>query len=194
MSDAFGEANVTLVRPGLIGGPGDRSDRSGYWPIRFTRPSDERGRVLVPNEPELATQLIDFRDLAAFVVHCARNAISGTFDAVGDSVSLAHHLEFARRVADFHGTAVPADSEWLAAHGVSYWMGAKSLPMWLPLPDYAGFGARDASAARRKGLNVRSLSETLRDTLAWERNRDIHTRRAGLSDDDERELLRELAG
>jgi 2'-hydroxyisoflavone reductase len=63
----------------------------------------------------------------------------------------------------------------------------------LPWPDYAGFGTRNASAARNNGLQLRALSETLSDTLEWERTRTIETRRAGLSDEDERALLRELA-
>ncbi|HEY1428567.1 MAG TPA: NAD-dependent epimerase/dehydratase family protein [Candidatus Tumulicola sp.] len=188
---AFGKERVTVIRPGLIGGPGDRSDRSGYWPIRFARPSDETGRVLIPDEPELDTQLIDVRDLAAFAVHCARERIGGTFNALGETLSLAEHLAIAQRAAGFGGTTVAADSAWLVERGVSYWMGPKSLPLWLPLPDYAGFGTRDVSAARKAGLVTRSLQDTLTDTLAWEKTREITERRAGLSDDDERALLRE---
>ncbi len=69
-------------------------------------------------------------------------------------------------------------------------MGERSLPLWLPLPDYAGFCARDSNAARAAGLVTRPLEETLADTLAWERTRKPGRRRqAGLSDADERSLL-----
>ena len=188
----FGSERTTLIRPGLIGGPGDRSDRSGYWPFRFAHPADERGRVLIPNAPNLATQLIDVRDLAGFVVDCARERVADTFDAIGESKSLADHLSVAQSVAGFHGTTVAADPQWLLAHDVSPWMGPRSLPLWLPLPDYAGFGTRSGSAARQAGLRLRDLRATLADTLAWERTRESGTRRAGLSNDDERSLLQEL--
>jgi 2'-hydroxyisoflavone reductase len=192
VASTFGSERTTLIRPGLIGGPGDRSDRSGYWPFRFAHPADERGRVLIPDAPDLATQLIDVRDLAGFVVDCARAHVAGTLDAVGESKPLTEHLDVAQSVAGFGGTTVAADPAWLLAHDVSPWMGPRSLPLWLPLPDYAGFGTRSASAARQAGLRLRSLDATLADTLAWERTRESGTRRAGLSDDDERSLLREL--
>jgi 2'-hydroxyisoflavone reductase len=192
VASTFRSERATLIRPGLIGGPGDRSDRSGYWPFRFAHPADERGRVLIPDAADLATQLVDVRDLAGFVVDGARARLAGTFDAVGQSNSLADHLNVAQSVADFRGTTVAADPAWLLANNVSPWMGPRSLPLWLPLPDYAGFGTRSASAARHAGLRLRGLHETLADTLAWERTREAGTRRAGLSDDDERSLLREL--
>lgn len=72
-------------------------------------------------------------------------------------------------------------------------MGEQSLPLWLPLPEYAGFSARDSSAARAAGLATRPLAETLADTLAWELARAPGpTRKAGLPDNVERELLEEL--
>ncbi len=83
-----------------------------------------------------------------------------------------------------------ANQEWLLAHGVEPWMGERSLPLWLPMPQYAGFNARDSSAARAAGLVTRPLEETLADTLAWELTAGPERpRRAGLSADDERALL-----
>jgi 2'-hydroxyisoflavone reductase len=190
----FGDDRTTIVRAGLIGGPGDRSDRTGYWPLRFARPADERGRVLIPDAPDLATQVIDVRDLATFVLHCARAGIAATFNALGDSIALAKHFATAQRVAGFRGATVAADPAWLTAHDVAPWMGPRSLPLWLPLPEYAGFGTRNGSAARRAGLQIRGLEETLADVLVWERTRAIAVRRAGLTDDDERELLQQLEG
>jgi 2'-hydroxyisoflavone reductase len=134
------------------------------------------------------------RDLATFVLQCVRGGIAGTFNALGDSIHLAQHLAVAQRVAGFRGTTVAADPAWLTAHEVEPWMGPRSLPLWLPLPEYAGFGMRDGSAAQRAGLRIRALEETLADVLVWERTRDIAFRRAGLTDDDERRLLRELDG
>lgn len=191
--ETFGAGRAFVVRPGLIGGPDDRSDRSGYWPLRFALPAASDGRVLVPDEPNLATQLIDVRDLAAWIVAAAETQTSGTFNAFGESLPLAQHLETARRVAGHTGPVVQASSAWLQARDVSPWMGARSLPLWLPLPEYAGFGARDDRAARACGLRNRPLAETLADTLAWERTRDTtRPRRAGLTNSDELALLQEL--
>jgi hypothetical protein len=73
-------------------------------------------------------------------------------------------------------------------------MGERSMPLWLPTPGYGGFSARDNSAARAAGLRSRPLKETLADTLAWELEQGAERKRgAGLSDDDERRLLSELA-
>ena len=189
----FGPERTLIARSGLIGGPGDTSGRTGYWPLRFARPAAEDGSVLVPDIPELATQVIDVRDLAAWLVDAAAQRTSGVFNAVGETLSLTKHLDVAREVAGHTGPLVAVDAEWLKAHDVTPWMGDRSLPLWLPLPEYAGFSARDSSAARAAGLVTRPVQETLADTLAWE----LATpgkRGAGLSDDDERELIEAARG
>jgi 2'-hydroxyisoflavone reductase len=190
----FGADRSLIVRSGLIGGPGDVFDRSGYWPVRFSQPAAEDGGVLVPDVPGLLTQLIDVRDLAEWIVDAAEDGTSGVFNATGETLSLAEHLAVARGVAGHTGPIVGAGAEWLLDHDVQPWSGARSLPLWLPLPDYAGFNARDSSAARTAGLTTRPLAETLADTLRWERLR-VWTgpRRAGLTDADEAALLAQLA-
>lgn len=81
----------------------------------------------------------------------------------------------------------------MTAYDVQPWMGERSLPLWLPMPEYAGFSSRDNSAAKAAGLTTRPLAETLADTLTWELGRNLHRpRRAGLSDHDERRLLQAL--
>jgi len=188
--DAFGPDRTLIVRSGLIGGPGDIFDRTGYWPLRFSRPAAADGSVLVPDVPDLGTQVIDVRDLAAWVLASAVQHVTGIFNGMGDTIPLPAHLGAARAVAGHSGPLVPADQEWLLAQGVEPWMGERSLPMWLPLPDYAGFNARSNSAARAAGLVTRPLEETLTDTLAWELAAGPdRARKAGLSDDQERELL-----
>jgi len=107
---------------------------------------------------------------------------------------MATHLDVARQVAGHGGPVVGVDQRWLLDHGVQPWMGARSLPLWLPLPEYAGFSARNAGSARASGLVVRPLHETLAATLAWEIAAGAdRPRQAGLSHNDERELLQELA-
>lgn len=190
---AFGPDRCLLARAGLIGGPGDTSDRTGYWPLRFARPAADA--VLAPDAPGLTTQVVDVRDLAAWLVQAGTRGVSGVFNAVGEPLPLAAHLAVAREVAGYAGPVVPVDQEWLLAQDVRPWAGERSLPLWLPLPDYAGFGARDGAAARAAGLVHRPLAETLADTLAWElATGPDRPRRAGLSDADERALLRVKMG
>ncbi|WP_256041355.1 NAD-dependent epimerase/dehydratase family protein [Cryobacterium sp. SO1] len=190
----FGADRSLIVRSGLIGGPGDLSDRSGYWPLRFREPAGADGSVLVPDTPGLLTQLIDVRDLAEWIVDAGEDGTTGIFNATGETVTLAEHLSVARAVAGHTGPIVGAAAHWLLDHEVGPWSGPRSLPLWLPLPDYAGFNARDGAAARAAGLVTRPLAQTLADTLRWERLRVPEgPRRAGLADADELALLAELA-
>ncbi|MDP9417620.1 MAG: oxidoreductase [Actinomycetota bacterium] len=191
---AYGTERSLLARVGLIGGPGDPFDRTGYWPLRFARPAAPDGAVLVPRAPNLATQLIDVRDLAGWLVAAAVAGVRGTFNVAGETLPLADHLAVARSVAGHTGPVVAAEPEWLLSHGVQPWMGERSLPLWLADADWAGFNAADSSKARAAGLTTRPLAETLADTLGWELSREPgRRRRAGLSDEDERELLARLA-
>jgi len=191
--NAFGADRSLIARVGLIGGPGDTSGRTGYWPLRFHRPAAADGSVLVPDVPHLSTQVIDVRDLATWLVDAGERGLSGIFNVVGETIPLSKHLSTARAVAGHTGPLVAVDPDWLQAHEVAPWMGERSLPLWLPTPEYAGFSARDGSAARAAGLVHRPLAETLADTLAWELTRDPDgPRRAGLTDEDERELLKAL--
>ena len=183
----LGADRTFIARVGLIGGPGDTFDRTGYWPLRFARPASQDGTVLAPDAPELLTQVIDVRDLAAWIVDAARHGVSGTFNATGPSVTFLRHLEIARSVAGHTGPVIRADQRWLLSKGVQEWMGPRSMPLWLADPEWTGFNANDSSRARRAGLVTRLLHETLADTLAWELSRPPgRTRQAGLSDDDER--------
>lgn len=190
--EGFGTDRTAIVRAGLIGGPGDVSDRSGYWPLRFARPSTEDASVLVPDVPELKAQLIDVRDLAAWMVDLAETRTSGIFNGTGETLDFDEHLQAARRVAHHTGPLITVSEEWLNEREVSPWAGARSLALWLPLPEYAGFSTRDGSAARQAGLVTRPLEQTLADTLAWELANDpARARKSGLSTDDERELIEE---
>lgn len=190
----FGADRCVLARAGLIGGPGDVSDRSGYWPLRFARPAVPDGTVLVPDAPDLAAQVIDVRDLASWLVQAAETRLAGAFNVLGETMPLAQYLEIARTVAGHRGPLAWATKEWLLAHHVEPWMGERSLPLWLPLPEYSGFSSRDGSAARRAGLVTRPVENTLADTLAWELTRPPGgVRRAGLTDADERTLLADYA-
>ena len=193
VQQAFEPDRALIARVGLIGGPGDIFDRTGYWPLRFARPSTPSGAVLVPDAPGLATQVIDVRDLAAWLIDAGSRGLGGVYNATGETTALFDHLETAGRIADHTGPVVRADQQWLLDQGVQPWMGERSLPLWLVDPDWLGFNARDSSKARGVGLNTRPLEQTLADTLSWELTRPTDSpRRAGLTDDDERALLAAL--
>jgi 2'-hydroxyisoflavone reductase len=82
----FGPGRSLIARVGLIGGPGDTFDRTGYWPVRFRRPAAGDGSVLVPGVPSLATQVIDARDPAGWLVGTGEHRLSGVFNVVGDII------------------------------------------------------------------------------------------------------------
>ena len=176
---------VTIVRSGLIGGPGDWSGRTGYWPWRFAHPVGER--VVVPDELDFPCAIVDVRDLAAWLVTVAERRLEGTFNATGPTTSLAEVLAVAARVAGSTAEPLPVGRDLLAELGVGAWMGPASLPLWIDDPDWRGFATMDTSRSRAAGLVTRPLEQTLRDTLTFEETRAV-PRRAGLSDDDERRV------
>ena len=187
---AIGPDRALVARAGLIAGPGDPTDRTGYWPLRFAHPSTDDGAVLVPDSPGVGTQVVDVRDLAAWLLTSAERGTAGVMNAAGPVVPLEEHLATARRVAGHDGPVVAASPDWLAAQGVQEWAGERSLPLWINTPGWEGFGARDTSRALASGLSTRPLEETLADTLAWEmRSGPGRPRRAGLSAAEERALL-----
>ncbi len=193
--EGFGSARSMIARAGLIGGPGDGSGRTGYWPLRFAHPSDPGGAVLIPEAPDLPTQVIDVRDLAAWVVACCQEQRGGVYNAMGESRSFADHIAVARRVARHDGPVVAMDAQWLRARGVGEWAGPRSLPLWLSAPDWRGMNARSNQRALDAGLVLRPLEETLKAALEWEEARGPDSpRRAGLTRDEERELLAALSG
>ena len=174
-----------IVRAGLIGGPGDGSDRYGYWPARFAANSEP---VLVPNIPDDATQVIDVRDLARWIIQGAEKGLTGTYNALGDVVPFREYISESSRAALGQET-VQADEDWLVEQGVDYWAGPDSFPLWLPA-DHDGFQSRSNQAAKALGMTLRPWQETLRDALDYERSLGLEReRKAGLSRETERRLV-----
>lgn len=148
-----GARTSTIVRPGLIVGPGDPSGRFAYWASRVG------ARVLVPGRPDDPVQFIDVRDLAAWIVELAERQHSGAFDAVCPPITKA---EFMTAL-----DAEPVYATGLLERGVTEWAGPDSIALWIDDPAMAGFLARDVRASTRAGLRIRPLIDTVRDTAAW---------------------------
>ncbi len=180
-------ANASILRPGLVAGPYDHTDRFTYWPVRF----DDGGDVLGPLAHS-RVQYIDARDLAAFAVHAVETRTDGVFNCVtsarslnfGDLYEACMHAASAEDVAVI---AVP--DEFLGAHDVKPW---SELPLWIPaeIPD-ASIAYADASRAVAAGLRTRPIQETARDTLAWARTaqKRLGSLQAGLEPAREAELV-----
>ncbi len=186
---------ATIVRPGLIVGPGDPTDRFTYWPVRCHR----GGRVLIPAASP-RTQFVDVRDLAAFTINCVEQGHGGVYNATGPRGPLYFRemLDGCKAVVSTPVEFVEASDEFLQEHGVGAWMGANSMAMFIPPgPEYAGFSSRSNTAAIEHGLTFRPLAETAKATLDWflasPRAGEPMGTRAGLTPEKESELLALLA-
>ncbi|MBC2931881.1 NAD-dependent epimerase/dehydratase family protein [Nocardioides sp. zg-1228] len=152
-----GAASWVIARPGLIVGPGDPTGRFAYWPQRLAR----GGEVLAPGRPADVVQVIDVRDLAAWLLVLAESRTTGTYDAVGEPVAFGDLLsEVAAGVGSPGPSLTWVDSSFLEEQGVVPWAGEGSLPLWLPRPEYAGMLAHDPGPAVAAGLRLRPPSET----------------------------------
>jgi len=163
-------ARALIVRPGLIVGPHDPSDRFTYWPARLAR----GGTILAPGRPERRAQFIDARDLAAWIVRLLEAGTTGTFNATGDGVAMKDVLA--------GGDLRWVDDDFLLAQKVAPYT---DLPLWIPHADDDVVCAR----AKAAGLTFRPLAETMRDVGAWDRTRPAGPRRCGLTAEREAELL-----
>ncbi|MGN7188026.1 NAD-dependent epimerase/dehydratase family protein [Microbacterium enclense] len=174
-----------LARAGLIVGPGDPTDRFGYWPARFAR----GGRVVIPESAGRYVQGIDVDDLAEWIASAGRAGITGTVNAVGEEYPLPAVLAAARDASGQNSETVALDDAALESRGVQYWMGPRSLPLWLPV-EARGFSRRSDAAFVASGGRRRSLAETMRRALDDERARGLdRPRGAGLTPAEEAEVL-----
>jgi 2'-hydroxyisoflavone reductase len=179
---------TTIIRPGLIVGPGDETDRFTYWPVRLAR----GGEVLAPGDGADPVQFIDARDLAEWTVRMAEMRRFGVFNATGPARPLPMRGMLGAIAGAVGGGArlTWVSAEFLDAHKVSAW---SDLPVWVPASgDSAGFAKRDIRRALAAGLTFRPLPITATDTLAWFRTQPAARQaklKAGLSAEQEQALL-----
>jgi 2'-hydroxyisoflavone reductase len=186
-AEATMPGRVLNIRPGLIVGPNDPSDRFTYWPRRVARGGD----VLAPAPPDGLVQVIDVRDLAEWIVRMVETGQTGIYNATGPDgpLTMERLLQECRTVSGSNASLIWVDEEFLLNAGVAPWT---EVPLWVPARDesMAGFSAVNCSKAIAAGLTFRRLASTIRDTLLWDAtrppDRDL---RSGLKPDREAELL-----
>jgi 2'-hydroxyisoflavone reductase len=180
---------ATIIRPGLIVGPGDESDRFTYWPVRI----DRGGEVLAPNTPNDPTQIIDARDLAEWTVRMVEQDDVGVYNATGPERPrpFGEMLSGIKTALGSNATFTWVDQDFLEEQKVRQWA---DLPVWVRQGrDTAGFMTVSVAAAMAKGLTYRPLDMTARDTLAYHRSRPAERQqnlRAGLKAEREAEVLK----
>ena len=169
--------STLVIRPGLIVGPGDSTDRFTYWPYRVA----QGGEMLAPGDFKQQAQFVDARDLAAWTIHMVEQGKIGIYNATGPEYALAmgHFLDECKTVTggDTHFTWV--SDAFLTQHDVD-------LPLYAP-EEYVGARAVNCSKAIHEGLTFRPVADTIRDTLAW-KGKDAELK-VGLKPEQERELL-----
>ncbi|THD54260.1 NAD-dependent epimerase/dehydratase family protein [Phenylobacterium sp.] len=189
----FGEAATTVIRPGLISGPGDETDRFSYWPVRLANPGGRWGpEVAAPGDGTDPVQFIDARDLAEWIVRMAEQRTAGTFNGTGPAHPMTTKAFLAGVAAGVHATpkltwiATP----FLQAQKVSAW---SDMPVWIPgQGETMGFHRRSIARALKAGLTFRPLPVTAGDTLDWFKTRPAERQaklRSGLTPERETALL-----
>jgi 2'-hydroxyisoflavone reductase len=186
----FGDERALIVRPGLIVGPYDPTDRFTYWVERGAAGGD----MLAPGAPNDRVQFIDVRDLAHFMVRLLEDERRGTYDvtSVPETTAMGDVIAAITTNAKLPANVVWAEGTWLEARGLEGWI---DLPLWLaPKLGIPGLMNARVDRALADGLTLRPLAETVAATLGWletlPRGRERH---AGITRERERALLAELS-
>jgi len=157
----------TVIRPCLIVGPLDRTDRFTWWPARI----DQGGEVLAPDKPDDPCQFIDSRDLAEWTVRVAEMRLLGRYNAIGPDkpMTISEMLYGVKAITTAGAQFTWVPWEFLQAQKVRPW---RDMTVWQPpYGRTAGYQRRDASKAISHGLTFRPLAVTAKDTLDWHKSR-----------------------
>jgi 2'-hydroxyisoflavone reductase len=188
VEEVYGD-RALIIRPGLVVGPEDVTDRFTYYPSRAAK----GGEMLAPGSGDDPIQFIDARDLAEFTVTMTEKGASGVYNATGpDTVlTMRNVLDTVQSVANNGLKVTWVDEDFLTEHEVSAW---SHLPLWIPASSEDGtIHTVDVSKAISAGLKFRPLAETVRDTMKWDASRPADAPRSpnfGISLDREAELLK----
>lgn len=209
--ESYGEDRSLIIRPGLIVGPHDPTDRFTYWPVRVAR----GGEILAPGSPEQSIQWIDARDLAEWILHMVEGRQAGTYNATGPAhrLTLRAFLEEAIAAVDTGASSMSptgssdgttgaagrdaeatlswVEEDFLLEHKVGPWI---EMPLWIPEhgpSSMPGLHTVRCDRALAKGLTFRPIANTVKDTLRWDQGRDPSSieRRAGMKAEREAEIL-----
>jgi len=174
-----------IIRPGLVVGPHDYTDRFTYWPWRI----DQGGEVLAPGDPDQPIQVVDARDQGEWIVRLVAQKRSGVYNSVGPEhpLSMRAFLEACQAVSHAAAQLTWIDEAWLIDHKVEPF---QDLPLWVEAKDAAFYTVSNRRAIAA-GLTCRPIAETIHDTLTWAKTRPAdHAWRYGLPREREAELLK----
>lgn len=177
-----------IVRPGLLVGPCDPTDRFTWWVRRIAR----GGKTLAPGNPDRQVQFIDARDVAGWIIKMVEGQNTGVYNATGPLklLTMKDFLERANIALGANATFCWASEEFLKKNGVGPWM---EMPLWLPDTDNASLEF-NLEHAFKAGLQTRPLEETVRDTFEWDKTRDQTGMKAGIAFERETGLLDACSG
>jgi 2'-hydroxyisoflavone reductase len=173
--------NALVLRPGLIVGASDPSDRFTYWVDRIAK----GGTVLAPAEPTNTVQFIDALSLARFTIQALEHNLTGTYNLNGKTMTMQHILETIRLVTNSNATFKWASEAFLEQHKINPWMGTNSLPLWIPGLE----GSTSIEKALKAGLEFRNLEDIIEEVLQWSKTRENHVWRSGITTEHETKLL-----
>lgn len=172
-----------IIRPGLIVGPGDPTDRFTYWPLRVK----EGGNIIAPATPEREVQFIDVRDLSRWIVELVEKKQTGIFNATGRPIAFEQVLQECKEATNSDARIEWLSEDYLSQHQVQDW---SELPLWLSTKrNMPGFFLVNSERAKKAGLTLRPLRETVHDIIIANAGRDSSTLKAGIDKNKENHLL-----
>ncbi|HEY9677134.1 MAG TPA: SDR family oxidoreductase [Drouetiella sp.] len=176
-----------IIRPGVVVGPFDPTDRFTYWPVRIK----SGGKVLAPGRPDRPIQFIDGRDLGAWTILLMESRTNGIFNAIGPdyTLTMSKFLNDCKTVSGSEAELTWVSDQDLFQHKVEPWT---EMPFWIPdNSDTSGMSLRDNSKGIKAGLTFRPVSETISDTLDWwQREKTGCELKAGINKEREEEILK----
>lgn len=179
---------VSVIRPGLIVGPRDKTDRFTYWPARIAKGGD----VLAPGDGSDFIQFIDVRDLGEWMIYCSEHQVNGIYNAQSNAndITMKKLLDVCVKTINPKANLIWVPTKFLQEHQVTPW---QEMPVWIPPEgDYAGSGSLSSKKAYANGLKERPIKTIVKDCFDWFNTLPKERRsklRAGISAEKEQKVL-----